>query len=63
MVENFRKKYNHDTFVEQLKLKLAEGHTFEFDVQKVINGTETEEEMQARYRLEKQAWSKASKAE
>jgi hypothetical protein len=32
----------------------AKGHSFGFDVQTVIAGTETEEETQARYRLEKQ---------
>jgi len=57
-VENFRKKYNHTVFFDQLKKQVAAGHSFEFDVQKVITGTETEEEKQARYRMEKQAWGK-----
>ena len=58
-IEQFRKKYNRDVFVDQLKEQVAKGHPFDFDVQKVIDGTETEEEVQARYRLEKQAWGKA----
>jgi hypothetical protein len=55
-IERFKKKYNHETFVEHLKRQVSEGQTFGFDVQKVIDGTETEEEQQARYRLEKQTW-------
>ena len=55
-IEQFRKKYNHGTFIEHLKKGVAEGRAFDFDVQKVINGTETEEEEQARYRHEKQTW-------
>ena len=62
-VENFRKKYNRGTFVEQLKRQAAQGHRFEFDVQKVIDGTETEEDMQERYRLEKQVWGNAIEEE
>ena len=53
-IEQFRKKYNRETFVEHLKKQLSEGHSFDFDVLKVINGTETEEEKQVRYSLEKQ---------
>ena len=49
------KKYNRNVFVDQLKEQAANGHSFGFDVRKVIDGTETEEETQARYRLEKQA--------
>jgi transcription elongation factor len=55
-IERFRKKYNRETFVEQLKKGVSQGFSFDFDVQKVIDGTETEEEMQARYRKEKQTW-------
>jgi hypothetical protein len=55
-IEQFRKKYNHEFFIEQLKEQSANGHSFDFNVQKVIDGTETEEETQARYRLEKQSW-------
>jgi len=55
-IEQFRKKYNRETFVEQLKKGVSQGFSFDFDVQKVIDGTETEEEMQVRYRKEKQTW-------
>ena len=58
-IAQFRQKYNRETFVAHLKEQVAKGRTFEFDVQKVIDGTETEEEEQARYRLEKQTWGKA----
>jgi hypothetical protein len=56
-IRKFREKYNRETFVEHLKKKLAEGVVFEFDAQKIIDGTETEEERQERYRMEKRAWS------
>jgi len=62
-VDNFRKKYNRGTFVENLKKQVAEGQSFDFDVQKLIDGNETEEDMQVRYRLEKQAWGNAVKEE
>ena len=52
-LEQFRKKHNRETFVEQLKQAVERGATFDFDVQKVIDGTETEEEMEARHRKEK----------
>ena len=55
-IKQFRKKHNRETFVEQLKTAVARGITFDFDVQKVIDGTETEEEIQVRYRMEKRTW-------
>jgi hypothetical protein len=58
-IEQFRRKYNREVFIEQLKEQTAKGHSFGFDVRKVIDGTETEEETQARYRLEKQTWGNA----
>jgi hypothetical protein len=58
-INQFRKKYNHEFFIEQLKEQSANGHSFDFNVQKVIDGTETEEEIQTRYRLEKQSWGNA----
>ena len=57
-IAQFRKKYNRGVFISQLKEQASNGHSFGFDVQKVIDGTETEEETQARYRLEKQTWGK-----
>ena len=39
-IAQFRKKYNRQTFVDQLREQAANGHSFDFDVQKVIDGTE-----------------------
>jgi hypothetical protein len=55
-IARFRKKHNHETFIEHLRQKLAEGFKFDFDAEKVINGTETEEEKQNRYQMEKRTW-------
>jgi hypothetical protein len=49
-IGQFRKKYNREVFIEHLKKQSAQGHSFDFNVQKVIDGTETEEETQALYR-------------
>jgi hypothetical protein len=59
-IRQYRQKYNRDVFIDRLKEQAAQGHSFGFDVQKVIDGTETEEETQARYRLEKQTWGNES---
>ena len=58
-IRQYRQKYNREVFVDHLKKQTAKGHSFGFDVQKVIDGTETGEETQARYRLEKQTRGKA----
>jgi len=55
-IHQYKEKYNRDVFIDCLKEQITKGHSFNFDVQKVIDGTETEEETQARYRLEKQTW-------
>lgn len=55
-ITQFRKKYNRDLFIEQLREQVSKGQSFNFDIQKVIDGSETEEETKARYRLEKQTW-------
>ncbi|MDR1785268.1 MAG: hypothetical protein LBR23_02210 [Spirochaetaceae bacterium] len=44
-------------FKAHLKRKLAQGVKFEFDAQKIIEGTETEDDKQNRYKMEKRAWS------
>ncbi|GHV24805.1 hypothetical protein AGMMS4952_01110 [Spirochaetia bacterium] len=56
LLNKFRTSAGFD-FKEHLRQKLAEGHQFDFDAQKVIDGTETEEEMQARFRAEKRVWA------
>jgi hypothetical protein len=58
-IEEFAKEHTREAFIEHLKQRVAAGFKFDFDVQKVIDGTETEEEMQARYRSEKSAWAEA----
>ena len=58
-IKQFRKKYNRDVFIDNLKEQAANGYPFDFDVQKFIDGTETEAEEQVRYRLEKQTWGMA----
>ena len=55
-IAQFKKKYNRELFIEHLKEQADKGISFNFNVQKVIDGTENEEETQARYRLEKQTW-------
>jgi predicted peroxiredoxin len=57
-IRKFREKHNYKTFVDHLKKCVAQGVKFDFDVQKLIDGTETLEEKQARYKSEKQTWSK-----
>jgi hypothetical protein len=49
-LERFNKGFN---LKDHLRQKLAEGYQFDFDAQKIIDGTETEEEMQARFKSEK----------
>jgi hypothetical protein len=58
LLNKFRNSAGFD-FKEHLRKKLAEGFHFDFDAQKVIDGTETEEEMQARFKSEKNAWADA----
>ena len=60
-IRQFREKYNRQSFIEHLKTQVANGHSFSFDAQRIIDGTETEAEEQERYRLEKQSWGNAIK--
>jgi hypothetical protein len=57
-IREFRKKHNRKIFVEHLKKCVSQGVEFDFDVQKLIDGTESAEEKQARYKSEKQTWGK-----
>jgi hypothetical protein len=43
-------------FHAHLRQKVAAGVKFDFDVEKVLAGTETDSEMQQRFSLEKSAW-------
>ncbi|MDR0877201.1 MAG: hypothetical protein LBN21_04050 [Treponema sp.] len=56
-IAKFRIKYQGETLREYVKQKSAEGIVFDFDAQKVIDGAETDEDRQYRYRLGKQAWA------
>jgi hypothetical protein len=56
-IRKFQEKNSHEAFIKHLKQKAAEGFKFDFDVQKVIDGAETEEEIQERYRMEKRVWA------
>ena len=60
-IRQFREKYNRQSFIEHLKTQVANGNSFSFDAQKIIDGTETEAEEQERYRLEKHSWGNAIK--
>jgi hypothetical protein len=59
-IQKFREKHTHEAFVQHLKRKLAEGFKFDFDAEKMINGTMTEDDWQAYYKIQKQAWKKAA---
>ena len=52
-IRKFVERHSHEAFISHLKQKAAEGVKFDFDVQKVINGAETEEELEARYQSHK----------
>ena len=62
-IELFRKKHNRGTFAGHLESGVSQGLAFGFDARKVIDGTETEEERQARYRMEKQTWGELARGE
>jgi hypothetical protein len=55
IAQKFQAAAEAGEFKEHLKKKLAEGFQFPFDAEKVINGTETDVERQARFRMEKMA--------
>jgi hypothetical protein len=59
-IRKFREKHTHESFVEHLKQRVAEGFQFDFDVEKMINGTMTEDDWQEYYKIQKQAWKKAA---
>jgi hypothetical protein len=54
-LERFRTGFN---FKEHVKRKLAEGYKFDFDAQKIIDGTMTEDDWQDIYKMEKRTWGK-----
>jgi hypothetical protein len=59
ILRKFADPARHEEFIAGLRKKQAEGVQFDFDVQKLIDGTETDEDRQKRFRSEKGAWAKA----
>jgi len=56
IMQKFLKAAESGEAKEHLKRKLAEGTQFDFDAEKLINGTMTETDWQNLYSLQKQAW-------
>jgi hypothetical protein len=52
-IRKFVEKHSYEAFISHLKQKVAEGVQFDFEAQKVIDGAETEEELEARCRSHK----------
>jgi hypothetical protein len=59
--EAFNKFKGEVDFREHVQKKLAEGYTFNFDTEKYLNGSMTEDDWQNLFKLEKQAWGRAVK--
>jgi FKBP-type peptidyl-prolyl cis-trans isomerase (trigger factor) len=57
-IEKFKSRHQNDTLRDYLRKKTAQGVTFAFDAQKVIDSAETEADLEARYKLGKQAWAR-----
>jgi hypothetical protein len=57
LLNKFRNSAGFD-FKQHLRQKLAEGYQFDFDAQKVIDGTMTEADWQDFYKMEKRTWGK-----
>jgi hypothetical protein len=60
ILKKFRDRAEAGEFKKHLQKCLDEGFKFDFDAQKIIDGTETEEEREARYKSHKRAWSEAA---
>ena len=56
IMQKFLKAAEFGEAKENLKSKLAEGKQFDFDAEKIINGTMSEDDWQNLYALQKQAW-------
>ncbi|GHV82578.1 hypothetical protein AGMMS49991_11360 [Spirochaetia bacterium] len=54
LLEKFRNGFTG--IKDQIRKKAAEGYHFDFDVQKYLNGSMTEDDWQQFYKMEKQAW-------
>jgi hypothetical protein len=60
IMQKFLKAAESGEAKEHLKKRLAEGAQFDFDAQKLIGGTMSEEDWQTLYSLQKQAWPNAA---
>jgi hypothetical protein len=60
IMQKFLKAAESGEAKEHLKRKLAEGAQFDFDAEKLISGTMTEDDWQDLYTLQKQAWPQAA---
>jgi hypothetical protein len=60
IMQKFQEAAESGEAKEHLKRKLAEGARFDFDAEKLISGTMTEDNWQNLYTLQKQAWSQAA---
>jgi hypothetical protein len=54
-IKKFRQKQNN--LAEHLAKSIAEGKTFDFNAQEIIDGNESEKNRQIRYELERKAWA------
>jgi hypothetical protein len=60
IMQKFQKAAELGEAKEQLGKQFAQGTQFSFDVEKLINGTMTEDDWQNLYALQKQAWPQAA---
>ena len=60
IMQKFLKAAESGEAKKQLKKKLVEGIQFDFDAEKIIDGTMSEDDWQNLYTLQKQVWSKAA---
>jgi hypothetical protein len=61
MMKKFLDPQRHEEFVQHLKSKVAAGVCFDFDAQKIIDGTMTDADVQEYGKSLKQGWTKAVK--
>jgi len=61
IMQKFRKAAESGEAVKHLHDKINEGAHFNFDAEKIINGTMTEDDWQNLYTIQKKAWHTAAK--
>jgi len=60
IMQKFRKAAESGEAVKHLQNKLFEGARFDFDAEKILNGTMTEDDWQNLYTIQKKAWHAAA---